>query len=126
METTETKCLSVEGAKGDSELWHKRLGHVNFISLGHLSSKKLVYDISKIVKPWKSCEMCLNGKQPRLPFASEVASRVKHDLEVVCSDVCGPFEVLSLEGNKYFGSFVDKLTRMTWVSLIKFKHEVFG
>ena len=41
VETAEAECLSAEGAKGDSKLWHKRLGHLNYISLGHLSSKKL-------------------------------------------------------------------------------------
>ena len=67
----------------------------------------------------------MKGKQPKLPFASEVAPRVKHALGVVYSDVCGPFPVSSLGGNKYFVSFVDEFTRMTWVTLIKFKHEVF-
>lgn len=43
----------------------------------------------------------------------------------VHSDVCGPFEVPSLGGNKYSVSFIDEYTRMLWVSLIKFKHGVF-
>lgn len=30
VEITDTKCLSAEGAEGDNELWHKRLGHINF------------------------------------------------------------------------------------------------
>lgn len=72
METSETKCLSAESAEGDSELWHKRLGRLNFKSLGHLNSKKLVYGIPKIVKPEKSCEICMKGKQTKLSFASEV------------------------------------------------------
>ena len=42
------------------------------------------------------------------------------------SDVCGPLPEPSLGGNKYFISFVDEFTRMTWVSFIKFKHEVFA
>ena len=62
VEIAETKCLSAEGVKGDSELWHKILGHLNFRSLGHMSSKKLVPGISKIMKPEKSCEICMKGK----------------------------------------------------------------
>lgn len=46
-------------------------------------------------------------------------------LGVVHFDVCGPFEVSPLGGNKSFVSFVDGFIRMTWVTLIKFKHEVF-
>jgi transposase InsO family protein len=125
VETAETECLSAEGSEGDSKLWHKRMGHLNYRSLGHLSSKKLVRGIPKIVKPEKSCEICMKGKQPRLPFVSEVAPRAKHALGVVHSDVCGPFPEPSLGGNRYFVSFVDEFTRMTWVTLIKFKTEVF-
>lgn len=46
-------------------------------------------------------------------------------LGVVHSDVCGPFEVPSLGGNKYFVSFVDEYSRMLWIYLIKTKGEVF-
>lgn len=45
---------------------------------------------------------------------------------MVHSDVCGPFLVPLLGENKYFVSFVDELTRITRVSLIKFKHDVFA
>ncbi|XP_050902756.1 uncharacterized protein LOC127115202 [Lathyrus oleraceus] len=62
MEIAETKCLSAEGAKGDSELWRKRLRHLNFIFLGHLNSKKWVYGIPNIVNPEKSYGICMKGK----------------------------------------------------------------
>ena len=67
----------------------------------------------------------MKGKKPRFPFPSEVAPRAKHALGVVHYDVCGPFPVSSLGGNKYFVYFMDEFTRMTWVTLIKFKQEVF-
>lgn len=40
-------------------------------------------------------------------------------------DMCGPFEVHSLGGNKYFVSFVDEFSRMIWLYLIRTKGEVF-
>ncbi|XP_050914732.1 uncharacterized protein LOC127129622 [Lathyrus oleraceus] len=92
VEATETKCLSVEGVKGDCELWHKRSGHPNFRSLRYLSYKKLVHEIPKIVKPKKSCVICMKA---------------------------------SLGENNYFVPFKDEFIRMTWISLIKFKYEVF-
>lgn len=70
--------------------------------------------------------MCIREKQPRLLFAYEMPPKTKHALGVVNSNVCGSFPIPSFEGNKYFVSFVDKFTRMTWISLIKFKHEVFA
>lgn len=89
VETAETKCLSAKDDEDENELWHRRLGHLNFRSLGHLKSKKLVYGIPKIMKPKKSYEICMKGKQPRLSFASEVAPRAKYALGVVYYDVCG-------------------------------------
>ncbi|KAK2372692.1 putative mitochondrial protein [Trifolium repens] len=124
--TADSECLSATSVEKDSELWHRRFGHLNFRSLGHLKSKNLVHGIPTIKKPEKSCKVCMEGKKPRLSFASGVAPRAKHALGVVHSDVCGPFPVASTGGNKYFVSFVDEFTRMTWVSLIKFKHEVFA
>src|ERR1043165_2035881 len=50
VETTETECLNTEGSEGYSKLWRKRLGHLNYRSLGHLSSKKLVRGIPNIMK----------------------------------------------------------------------------
>ena len=102
METTETECLREEGDEGYSRIWHKILGHLNYRSLGILSSKKLVHGIPKIVKPEKLCEVCMKDKQPRLPFVSEVAPRAKHALGLVYFDVCGPFPEPSLGGNRYF------------------------
>lgn len=72
----------------------------------------------------KMCEVCLIGKQPRSSFSSYISMRSKNLLEVVYTGVCGPFEVLSLGGSKYFVSFVDEFSRMLWVYLIKTKGEV--
>lgn len=85
----------------------------------------MIHDIPKIVKHKNTCEICMKGNKPRLPFAPEVSPRAKHALRVMHSDVCGPFEVPSLGGNKYFVSFMDGFTGMTWVTLINFKHGVF-
>ncbi|MCI27168.1 retrovirus-related pol polyprotein from transposon tnt 1-94, partial [Trifolium medium] len=46
-------------------------------------------------------------------------------LEVVHSDVCGPFDEKSLGGNMYFITFVDEYSRKMWIYLIQTKDEVF-
>ena len=125
VETTEENCLSLEDDEADSKMWHKRLRHLNYKILGHLSSKNLVCGIPKIVKHEKSCEICMKDKQRRSPFVSEVAPRAKYALGVMHSDVCGPYPEPSLGANRCFMSFMDEFTRITWVTLIKFKHEVF-
>ena len=46
-------------------------------------------------------------------------------LNIIYSDVCGPFEVSSLGGNKYFVSFVDEFSKKLWTYPLKAKSEVF-
>jgi len=72
------------------------------------------------------CDVCLIGKQPINSFNSHFPMRASIVLGVVHSDVCDPFKVLSLGGNKYFTSFVDEHDRMMWLYLIKTKYEVFS
>ncbi|CAA0832257.1 Uncharacterized mitochondrial protein AtMg00710, partial [Striga hermonthica] len=46
-------------------------------------------------------------------------------LEMVYSDVCGPMEVESLGGSRYFVTFIDDASRKLWVYLLRTKGEVF-
>ena len=75
--------------------------------------------------PYKVCEVCIPGKQPRSSFQSQLGMRAKVVIEVVHSDIFGPFEVPSFGGNKYFITFVDEFRRMIWLYLLKFKSEAF-
>ena len=43
----------------------------------------------------------------------------------VHSDVWGPAKIPSLSEARYFVTFIDDCTRMTWVSLLKNKSEVY-
>jgi hypothetical protein len=60
----------------------------------------------------KSCEVCLRGKQSRLPFVARKPKRSKTALEIIHSYICGPFEVPNIGGRRYFITFVDEHTRM--------------
>jgi hypothetical protein len=84
----------------------------------------MVFRLPSIKIPNKVCEHCLISKMPRNSFSSYIPMRAKGVLEVVHSDVCGPFEKPSLGGNNYFVSFVDEFSGMMWTYLIKAKSEV--
>lgn len=56
---------------------------------------KLVERFPKIVTPDKTCDMCMLGKQSRLPFVKQLSMRAKHVLSVVSFDIYGPFVTLS-------------------------------
>lgn len=115
------QCLIATECGKQRWLWHKSYGHLNFKSLKLLHDKELVLGLPKLVIPSKACDICLKGKQSRLPFTTNVPMRANAALQVVYSDICVPLEVLSAGGNKYFITFVDEYTRMTWLYLIKFK-----
>ena len=47
-------------------------------------------------------------------------------MEILHSDVCGPFEVRSNGVKCYFLTFIDEFTRYIWIYLIETKSEVFA
>lgn len=71
------------------------------------------------------CLSCIKGKMHRQPFPKGKANHVKELLGIIHSDLCGPMNVASIGGSRYFISFIDDLSRMTFVYFLKNKSEVF-
>jgi hypothetical protein len=96
-------------------LWHRRLAH---------PSAAVFNNISPVLpKGTLDCEICHFSKSSRLPFKSSV-TQTTQIFEIVHSDVWGPFSS-SLDDFKYFVTFIDDFSRVTWVYLLKSKCEVF-
>jgi len=70
------------------------------------------------------CENCVYGKQNQVSFPTG-GKRVKQIFELVHSDVFGPMNVPSLGKSVYYVSFIDELSRNTWIYFPKNKYEVF-
>ncbi|GAU11497.1 hypothetical protein TSUD_344870 [Trifolium subterraneum] len=104
-------------------LWHLRFGHLNFKYLSQLVSKGMVTGLPKIDVP--DSDGCLVGKQPINVFTKSLPMRSSNVLEVVHSDVCGPFDEKSLGGNRYFITFVDEYSRKMWIYLLQTKCAAF-
>lgn len=100
-------------------LWHKRLGYPNFVYL-----KKVMPQLfSGIHVTDLKCEVCIFAKQTRgqyLPRPYESSS----PFNLIHSDVWGPSRVANLNGSRWFVTFVDDHSRLTWVYLMKNKSEV--
>lgn len=69
----------------------------------------------------KLCDGCLVEKKSIKSFVTLMPTRSYFILEVVHSDVCGPFEDVIVGGNKYFVSFVDEHSRKLYVYMIRHK-----
>ncbi|GAU37837.1 hypothetical protein TSUD_56970 [Trifolium subterraneum] len=108
VKTIEVECLATSTEDKDNDLWHKRYGHLNFKSLSMLNSKNMVLGLPSVIAPVDTCTTCLVGKHPRSSFKSNLPMRSSEVLNVVHSDICGPIDVLSTGGNKYFITFVDE------------------
>ena len=60
------------------------------------------------------CEHCLYGKknQVKFPFG---ATRENEILELIHNDVFGPVPIPLLGGSLYYHTFIDNLSRSTWL-----------
>ncbi|GLJ31052.1 hypothetical protein SUGI_0621390 [Cryptomeria japonica] len=109
----------------ESWLWHRRTCHVNFDSLIKLSSTHVVRDLPNIVKPVNLvCKECQLGKQTRISFKN------KHHtldglLDLVHIELCGPTNVRSVKGDRYFMLLIDDYSRIMWVVFLKEKSKAF-
>lgn len=105
--------------------WHRRLGHLNakdLIKMKNGAVEGMVCEDFNINISKQNCVVCNEGKQTRQPFPHG-SSRASKPLEIVHADLCGPMEVMSLGGAKYFLILEDDYTRMGFVYFLKTKDE---
>ena len=103
------------------DIWHRRMGHLSVAALKKLASG-LVSGIILNANHISDCSVCAKSKQCRLPFGKQ-GSRAKALLEVVHSDICGPMEVPSIGGSRYYIAFVDDRSRRMFVYFLRTKSE---
>jgi Integrase core domain/GAG-pre-integrase domain len=100
-------------------LLHCRLGHIPFTVLGKLYPK--LY--SKCSKAKLVCDACEFAKHTRTTYPS-FGNKNSSCFDIVHSDVWGPSRISSLSGSRWFVTFIDCHSRMTWLYLLRSKDEV--
>lgn len=85
-------------ATNDLNEWHEKLAHQNFDYVKKVLKQNNI-EIKQSSVP--QCESCLKGKIHRLPFkkSDSVTTRT---CEVIHGDTCGPMEVESIGGSRYY------------------------
>nr|GFB53640.1 ribonuclease H-like domain-containing protein [Tanacetum cinerariifolium] len=74
-------CLFAKATLDESNLWHRRLGHVNFKTINKLVKENLVRGLpSKVFTNEKSCVACKKGKQHKASCKSKTVSSVDQPL----------------------------------------------
>ena len=71
------------------------------------------------------CETCVLGKSHRSTYSPRISNKSVVPFELIHSDVWGPSKEPTVSGMRYYVSFIDDCTRLTWVVLLKTKDEVF-
>jgi hypothetical protein len=114
----------VHNNTSSSELWHRRLAHLNYRALPVLS--KMVTSLPDMqVECDGVCNKCALGKNAKGSFSSS-DNRSKGILDIIHSDVCRQMTVPSLGNFVYYVIFIDDSSRKTWIYFLKAKDEVFG
>lgn len=108
---------------------HARLGHLHSAGMKQLLSDEMVDGLivsSDVVQTDLSqCRGCIQGKSTRASFPSTSHHRASRPLELVHSDVAGPFSEKSLGGYRYFVTFIDDATYYVALYLMRKKSDVF-
>lgn len=103
------------------EKWHHLLGHVNFKYWNILSKNQLLNGIPEEIEPeFMKCKTCIENKINNTSFENN-RENAKDIMENVHSDLCGPFNTVGFNGDKYFISFIDDYSKIARVYTSKSK-----
>ncbi len=91
--------------------------------LGHISREQLISMVragtnlgsATIVDDLGDCLACVKGKLKRMPISKGPATCVDRPMAMIHSDVCGPFDMQSVNHKHYFVSFIDDHSWFTHV-----------
>ncbi|UYV83888.1 hypothetical protein LAZ67_X000522, partial [Cordylochernes scorpioides] len=107
------------------ELWHKRFMHINADTLNKLAKNCVVNGLEISKGEMSICDDCCMTKSTMAPHkSSPYKIKTKNLLELVHSDLCGPFPVESFAGSRYFLTFTDDFSRRVAVYFLKHKYQV--
>nr|GFA47567.1 putative ribonuclease H-like domain-containing protein [Tanacetum cinerariifolium]GFA47576.1 putative ribonuclease H-like domain-containing protein [Tanacetum cinerariifolium]GFA57099.1 putative ribonuclease H-like domain-containing protein [Tanacetum cinerariifolium] len=120
----ELTCLFAKATIDESNLWHRRLGHINFKTMNKLVKGNLVRGLpSKVFENNHTCVSCKKGKQHRASCKSKPVSSVSQPLQKLHMDLFGPTYVKSLNKKSYCLVITDDYSRFSWVFFLATKDE---
>ncbi|GKA86216.1 putative ribonuclease H-like domain-containing protein [Tanacetum coccineum] len=120
-------CLYAKATSDESNLWHRRLGHVNFKTLNKLVKGNLVIGFpSKLFEINQTCIAYQKGKQHRASCKTKAVSLICQPLQMLHMDLFGPTFVKSLMKKTYCLVVTDDFSRFSWVFFLATKDETSG
>ncbi|GJS78805.1 putative ribonuclease H-like domain-containing protein [Tanacetum coccineum] len=120
-------CLFAKATIDESNLWHRRLGHINFKTMNKLVRGNLVRGFpSKLFENDPIVLACQKGKQHKASCKTKLVSSISHPLQMVAYGLFGPTFVRSINHKIYCLVVTDDYSRFSWVFFLATKDETSG
>nr|GEX33485.1 retrovirus-related Pol polyprotein from transposon TNT 1-94 [Tanacetum cinerariifolium] len=117
-------CLFAKATIDESNLWHRRLGHINFKTMNKLVKGNLVRGLpTKVFENDNTCVACKKGKQHRASCKTKPVSSVDQPLYRLHIDLFVSTFVQSVNKKSYCLVVTDDYSRFTWVFFLATKDE---
>ncbi|GKA00568.1 putative ribonuclease H-like domain-containing protein [Tanacetum coccineum] len=117
-------CLFAKATIDESNLWHRRLGHINYKTMNKLVRGNLVRGLpSKIFENDHSCVAYQKGKQHKASYKAKLVNSISKSLHMLHMDLFGPINVKSLMKKSYCLVVTDDFSRFSWVFFLATKDE---
>jgi hypothetical protein len=102
-----------------SKLWHFQLGHISRGRIESLVKNDILPPLE--FSDREQCIYCIKGKYVKQ--IKKGANRSTSTLEIIHTDICGPFSVKSVDGYDSFIIFTDDYSRYGYIYPIKERFE---
>ena len=100
-------------------LYCKHLGHISRERMERLIKNEILPDLDFM--DLNICVDSIKGKQTK--HTKKEATRSTQLLEIVHTDICGPFDVSSFGRERYFITFIDDYSRYNYIYLLHEKSQ---
>nr|GEU78379.1 hypothetical protein [Tanacetum cinerariifolium] len=108
----------------ESNLWHRRLGHINFKIINNLVKGNVVRGLpTKFFEDNNTCVACKKVKQHRASCKTKPVSSIDQPLLRLHMDLFGSTFVKSMNKKSYCLVITDAYSRFTWVFFLATKDE---
>ncbi|GJX74895.1 putative ribonuclease H-like domain-containing protein [Tanacetum coccineum] len=117
-------CLFTNTTIDESNLWHRRLGHINLKTMNKLMRGNHVRGLpSKIFENDHTCVACQKGKQHKASCKTKTVSYICKPLQLLHMDLFRPVSVRSINRKSYCLVVTDDFSRFSWVFFLATKYE---
>ncbi|GJW27878.1 putative ribonuclease H-like domain-containing protein [Tanacetum coccineum] len=108
-------CLFAKTTIDESNIWHRRLGHINFKTMNKLVKGNLVKGLpSKIFENDHSRIACQKGKQHKASYKTKLVNSISKPLHMLHMDLFVPTNVKSLMKKSYCLVVTNDFSRFSW------------